>query len=89
VGAAVHDPRGPINDCGDREAKLLVDRFAAVWTNFAKTGVPNSNITPNWPPYDSNKRATFIFDVDTRVENDHRSQFRLLWEELGGSGLFA
>ena len=89
VGAAVHDPRGPINDCGDREGKLMVDRFAAVWTNFAKTGVPNSAITPDWPAYDKEKRATFVFDVNTRVENDYRREFRLLWEELGGSGLFA
>ena len=53
VGAAVHDPRGPINDCGDREGKLLVDRFAAVWTGFAKTGVPSSDLTPEWPAFDA------------------------------------
>jgi len=87
VGAAIHDPRGPINDCGDREGKLLVDRFAAVWTNFAKTGVPSSAITPDWPAYDKDKRATMVFDINTRVENDYRRDFRLLWEELGGTGI--
>ena len=86
VGAAVHDPRGPINDCGDREGKLLVDRFAAVWTNFAKTGVPRSDLTPVWPAFDTEKRATMVFDVNTRPENDYRREFRLLWDELGGSG---
>ncbi len=89
VGAAVHDPRGPINDCGDSEGRLLVDRFAAVWTNFAKTGAPNSAITPDWPAFDNDKRATMVFDLDTRIENDYRREFRQLWEELGGSGLFA
>jgi para-nitrobenzyl esterase len=88
VGAAVHDPRGPINDCGDRDGKLLVDRFAAIWTNFAKTGVPNSDLTPDWPAYDALRRATMVFDVNTRPENDYRREFRLLWNELGGSGLF-
>jgi para-nitrobenzyl esterase len=88
VGAAIHDPRGPINDCGDREGKLLVDRFAAVWTNFAKTGVPNSDLTPPWPAYDLDLRTTMVFDVSTRAVNDYRREFRLLWEELGGSGLF-
>lgn len=87
VGAAIHDPRGPINDCGDREGKLLVDGFAAVWTNFAKTGVPNSAITPDWLAYDNDKRATMVFDINTRVENDYRRDFRLLWEELGGTGI--
>jgi para-nitrobenzyl esterase len=88
VGAAIHDPRGPINDSGDQEGKLLVDRFATAWTNFAKTGVPNSETTPPWKPFDLENRATMIFDLNTRVENDYRREFRLLWEELGGSGLF-
>jgi para-nitrobenzyl esterase len=88
VGAAIHDPRGPINDSGDSEGKLLVDRFAAVWTNFAKTGVPNSDLTPAWPAYDNSSRATMVFDINTRAENDYRREFRLLWDELGGSGLF-
>jgi para-nitrobenzyl esterase len=88
VGAAIHDPRGPINDSGDREGKLMVERFAAVWTNFAKTGVPNSDLTPPWTVFDNHQRATMVFNLDTRVENDYRREFRLLWEELGGSGLF-
>lgn len=86
VGAAIHDPRGPINDSGDREGKLLVDRFAAVWTNFAKTGVPDSDITPPWPVYEADQRGTMVFDINTRVEKDYRREFRLLWAELGGSG---
>jgi len=88
VGAAIHDPRGPINDCGDREGKLLVDRFAAVWTGFAKTGVPQSDLTPPWPPYEEKNRATMVFDLETRVENDYQGEFRRLWEELGGSAIF-
>jgi para-nitrobenzyl esterase len=87
VGAAIHDPRGPINDCGDREGKLLVDRFAAVWTNFAKTGIPDSDLTPTWTAFDNNQRATMVFDLNTRVENDYRREFRFLWDELGGGGL--
>jgi para-nitrobenzyl esterase len=87
VGAAVHDYRGPINDIGNREGKLMVERFAAVWTGFAKTGVPNSAITPEWPAYDAINRATLVFDVRTRVENDYRREFRTLWEELGGTGI--
>jgi para-nitrobenzyl esterase len=87
VAPTVHDYRGPNNDCGQKEGKLMVDRFAAVWTNFAKTGIPNSELTPNWPAYDLKKRATMVFNNNTRVENDYRREFRLLWEELGGTGV--
>jgi para-nitrobenzyl esterase len=85
VGAAVHDFRGPINGSGSKEGTKLVETFSAVWTEFAKTGVPNSKLTPNWPKYDTQTRATMVFDVNTRVVNDHRSEFRKLWEELGAS----
>ena len=84
VSPAVHDYTGPNNDCGQKEGKLMVERFAAAWTNFAKTGVPNSDLTPNWPAYDLKKRATMVFSTNTRVVNDYRRDFRLLWEELGG-----
>ncbi len=86
VAPTVHDYRGPNNGGGQKAGKLLVDRFTAVWTNFAKTGVPNSELTPDWPRYDLKNRATMIFDTNTRVENDYRREFRLLWEELGGTG---
>ena len=87
VAPAVHDYRGPNNDSGQKEGKLMVDRFAAAWTSFAKTGVPNSDLTPNWPPFDLKNRATMVFDNNTRVENDYRRDFRLLWEELGGTAI--
>jgi para-nitrobenzyl esterase len=82
VGAAVHDVRGPINGSGGAEGAKLVKEFAAVWTSFAKTGVPSSPLTPNWPAYNMQSRPTMVFDVDTQVVNDHRSEFRKLWEEL-------
>ena len=77
--------RGAINGGGSKDGKQLVERFAAVWTGFAKEGVPKSALTPAWPAYDAEKRATMIFDVDTRVVNDHRREFRLLWDELGAT----
>jgi para-nitrobenzyl esterase len=82
VGAAVHDFRGQINGSGSREGKLMVERFAAVWSGFAKTGVPKSDKTPEWPTYNAQTRATMIFDLNTRVVNDYRREFRLLWDEL-------
>ncbi|MBC7982994.1 MAG: carboxylesterase/lipase family protein [Candidatus Obscuribacterales bacterium] len=82
VGAAVHDFRGAINGSGSKEGTLMVERFAAVWAAFAKTGVPNSSLTPAWNAFDEKQRATMVFDVNTRVVNDHRREFRLLWDEI-------
>lgn len=83
VGAAVHDFRGAINGSGSAEGTKMVERFAAVWTGFAKTGKPDSSLTPAWPAYDTQTRATMVFDNDTRVVNDHRREFRTLWDEIG------
>jgi len=83
VGAAVHDFRGAINGSGSKEGTKLVEDFAAVWASFAKTGVPNSSRTPAWAAYNLTQRPTMVFDVNTRVVNDHRAEFRKLWEELG------
>lgn len=87
VGAAIHIHREPMTGCGYSEGMMMVHRFSAAWINFAKTGVPNSDITPEWPPYNLENRPTMIFDLNTRVENDYRREFRLLWNELGGSGI--
>ena len=86
VGAAVHDFRGPINGSGSRDGKALVEKFAAVWAGFAKTGKPESTLTPAWPAYDLEKRPTMVFDVEPRVVNDHRGEFRRLWDEIAASG---
>ena len=85
VGSAIHISREPMTGCGYSEGMMMVDRLAAVWSNFAKTGVPNSELTPEWTPYNTDTRPTMVFDLNTRMENDYRGQFRLLWEELGGS----
>jgi para-nitrobenzyl esterase len=42
------------------------------WVSLAKTGNPNNGKTPAC--YDEAKRATMIFDVETRVENDPRGE---------------
>ncbi len=56
--------------------------MAATWVAFARTGNPNNPAIPNWPAYDTKTRATLIFDANTRVENDPRHDFRVLWDEL-------
>jgi para-nitrobenzyl esterase len=82
VQLVFHAYRGAIGG-GGADAKTLADKMAAVWVAFAKTGDPNTAAIPHWAAYDAQTRPTMIFDTNTRVENDPRKDFRLLWEELG------
>jgi para-nitrobenzyl esterase len=41
-------------------------------TAFARTGRPDLPGLPAWPAYDERRRATMIFDITSRVENDPR-----------------
>lgn len=82
VGPARHDYRGPINGSGSAAGKQITERFAAAWTGFAKNGRPDSPATPAWPAFDAQRRATMVFDTDVRIVDDHRREFRLLWDEL-------
>jgi para-nitrobenzyl esterase len=50
--------------------QTLADKMASTWIAFASTGNPNNTAIPAWPAYDARRRATMIFDVEPRVEND-------------------
>jgi para-nitrobenzyl esterase len=67
---------------GMKDARLVADRLASSFAAFARTGDPNCALLPQWPTYDPARRATMIFDNDTRVEDDPRSEFRKLWDGL-------
>jgi para-nitrobenzyl esterase len=81
VGPSFHAPGGLMNGEG-ADARRLADQFAATLVAFATTGDPNNRAIPDWPVYDTGRRATLIFDAQTRVENDPRRAFRELWDEL-------
>ena len=49
-------------------SRLMQRRLVA----FASTGSPDLPGLPPWPVYDERRRATMIFDVASRVENDPR-----------------
>lgn len=55
----------------------LGDRMLAAWANFAKNGDPS---LPDlaWPTYDEKTRSMMIFDRETKVVDDLRSEFRKL-----------
>jgi para-nitrobenzyl esterase len=56
----------------------MQDAFVA----FAKTGDPNHTGGAAWPKYDLPTRATMVFDVTSRVENDPRRWQRELFARI-------
>ena len=66
---------GPKPDRGELAAWM-----SEAWTAFARNGDPNTAELPHWPRYDSSTRATMIFDVPCRMENDPRREERRVWE---------
>lgn len=59
-------------------AQLLADQMSAAWIAFARTGNPNTPAAPFWPAYDTQTRATMLFDTVSSVVNDPRKEERLL-----------
>jgi para-nitrobenzyl esterase len=86
VSASFNNYRDGIGGTGSRRQRALWDSFASAWVAFAKTGDPNNSKIPNWPAYDSTKRATMIFDNETRVEDDPRGEIRRFWADMPAPG---
>jgi para-nitrobenzyl esterase len=82
VSASFYNVRDHIVGVGSPEGKVMCARLASAWVAFAKTGDPNNPQIPRWPAYDAGTRATMVFDIDTRVENDPRGEIRKFWESM-------
>jgi para-nitrobenzyl esterase len=67
------------NFVGRGEAPAQVaELMAPAWLAFARTGNPSTAALPAWPAYEANARATMVFDLQPRVENDPFSEIRAL-----------
>lgn len=49
------------------EDRQLADRLATYWTNFAKTGDPNSDGLTTWPAYDGTDSSIFRIGNDDEI----------------------
>lgn len=61
---------------GMNEARDLSAKMTAAWAAFARTGVPDVPQLPHWPPYETGKRQTMIFDTTCKVVSDPDREFR-------------
>lgn len=82
VSATFDSYRDAVGGAGSPDQRALWARFATAWVSMAKNADPNCSKIPHWPAYDATTRATMIFDKETRVENDPRSEIRKFWAEM-------
>jgi para-nitrobenzyl esterase len=58
------------------DPQVLADQMSEAWLAFARTGDPNTAALPDWPAYETGRRATMIFDLESRVDDDPMSDVR-------------
>jgi len=67
---------GPPTDA----TRSLATRLADAWVAFAADGVPAADGLPEWPAYDTDRRATLQVDAErAEVVDDPRGAERRLW----------
>ncbi|MGH9188362.1 MAG: carboxylesterase/lipase family protein, partial [Acidimicrobiales bacterium] len=66
-------------DEGTRNVAAMTSR---AWSTLATTGDPNNDDLPDWPAYDTTRRATMVLDRNPRVVDDPGAAERVLWEGL-------
>ena len=58
------------------DPQALAEQMSEAWLAFARHGDPNTPAIPRWPAYGAGERATMIFDVQSRVDNDPMGRVR-------------
>jgi Carboxylesterase family len=89
LAASLEWVRDNVERFGGDPGKVMIrpiGRRLEDWVAFAKTGDPNNSKIPNWPAYETGKRATTIFDSDVHVENDPRAEIRKFWDQTPAAG---
>jgi para-nitrobenzyl esterase len=64
------------------ERQPLADKMSAAFAAFARSGNPNHKGIPKWEPFDTTKRATMIWNNESKVVNDPYHAERLARAEL-------
>ncbi len=63
-------------------AQGVADRMSEAFIALARTGDPNTPTIPAWTPYDLTRRATMVFDAETRLVDDPRGAERRLFAKV-------
>lgn len=65
----------------------LSDAALGALTAFARTGDPNHEGIPHWPPYEPDARSTLVFDTPCAVIRDPHPAVREIWADLAFDGV--
>jgi para-nitrobenzyl esterase len=60
----------------------LSDIMQDAWISFARTGNPNHKGMPEWPRYDTERRATMIFNTTSELKDDPDKEVRELYKGI-------
>lgn len=60
----------------------LADTMSRAWVAFARSGDPNVTGLPEWPRFDLERRATMVFNRDSRVVDDPRGRERRMFGQV-------
>jgi para-nitrobenzyl esterase len=71
---------GLVGDTSERST--LAEKMSGAWAAFVRSGDPNHDGIPHWPAYTTEERATMIFDMECRVENDPYGEERKAWDRI-------
>lgn len=66
---------------GSNPPQSLGEAMRAYWCSFARDGKPSAAGEPEWPAYDTGRRATMVLDAERRVEDDYDGVVRRYWFE--------
>jgi para-nitrobenzyl esterase len=67
---------------GRQPSEDLAAAMHGAWVNFVKTGEPQHTGLPQWPRYDTDRRATMRLDDESAVVDDPLGAERRLWEKV-------
>ncbi len=68
-------------DTGPDSVKTA-QNMSQMWSTFARTGKPGAKGQPDWPAYDTTRRATMLINAECKVVDDPFSLEREVWERL-------
>jgi para-nitrobenzyl esterase len=76
------NPMASMMEVTGESGRQAAHNMSEMWSTFARTGHPGAKGQPNWPAYDTAKRATMEIDAQCKVVEDPFALERKLWEKL-------